>query len=138
MDEKATTPSLLNASLSAVRRAPVADLHQLLKTIRSFCVANSSNFAVAPAFENKTADICRSDDARNSLRLRHALLLHEQFQGPITPAAGRQFEHPGLIAFTVDDCPNVQALQQGALRDAFGELLDRNAGLHAPHVALTR
>jgi stage V sporulation protein SpoVS len=71
VDEKATTPSLLNASLSAVRRAPVADLQatgverlneivQPLKTIRSFCVADSSNFAIVPAFENKTADMCRT------------------------------------------------------------------------------
>jgi hypothetical protein len=80
VDEKAMTPSLLNACLSAVRRAPcrfagdrsirlqvsaftgverLNEIVQPLKTIRSFCVADSSNFAIVPAFENKTADMCR-------------------------------------------------------------------------------
>ena len=36
------------------------EIVQPLKTIRSFCVADSSNFAIVPAFENKTADMCRA------------------------------------------------------------------------------
>src|SRR6516165_5404430 len=69
-------------------------------------------------------DAALADDARNSLRLSHALLFHQQFQGAITPAAGRDLEHAGLVALTIDHGPDVEALQQGALRNAFGELLD--------------
>src|SRR6516164_10975776 len=67
-----------------------------------------------------------TNDAGNSLRLGHALLLHKKLEGAITPTAGRHFEHAGLVAFAIDNGPNVQALQQRALRDAFGELLDRD------------
>src|SRR6516165_473664 len=56
-------------------------------------------------------DAALADDARNGLRLCHALLLDQKLQGAITPAAGRDLEHAGLIAFTVNDGPNAQALQ---------------------------
>ena len=59
-------------------------------------------------------------DARNGLRLCHALLLHQKFQRTIAPATRRHLEHAGLVALGIDDGSNAQALQQGALRDAFG------------------
>jgi hypothetical protein len=62
-------------------------------------------------------DTTLANDTGNGLRLRlrHALLLHEEFQRTIASAADRYFEHAGLVALAIDDSPNVQALQQGAL-----------------------
>jgi hypothetical protein len=77
-----------------------------------------------------------ANDARNSLRLRHALLLHKQFEGAIAPAARRHFEHAGLVPLGINDGPNVEALQERTGRDALGELLDRNARLHVTDVGL--
>ena len=61
-----------------------------------------------------------ANDARHRLRLRHALLLHQKLERAIAPAARRHLEHAGLVAVGVDDRPDVQALQQRTLRDAFG------------------
>src|ERR1700716_579814 len=63
-------------------------------------------------------DATLADDARNWLRLRHALLLHEKFQRTIAPPTRRHLEHAGLVALRIGDGPDIQALQQGALRDA--------------------
>ena len=59
-------------------------------------------------------DTTLANDAGNWLRLRHALLLYEELQRPIAPAARRHLEHTGLVTLRVDDGPNIQALQQGA------------------------
>ena len=83
-------------------------------------------------------DTALANDAGNGLRLRHAFLLHQKFQGAITPTAGWHLEHAGLITFTIDDSPNVQALQQSAPRDAFSQLLDRDASLDAAYVGLAQ
>jgi hypothetical protein len=93
VDEKATTPEF--AQCQSLRRSKSAscgfagdrsirlqvsafagverlnEIAQPLKTIRSFCVANSSNFARrAGAFENKTADMCRANRLGRPGRLR--------------------------------------------------------------------
>ena len=65
-------------------------------------------------------DAALANNARNRLRLRHALLLHQKFQRAIAPAARRHLEHAGLVTLGIDDGPDIQALQQGTLRDAFG------------------
>ena len=77
-----------------------------------------------------------TDNAGDRLRLRHPLLLHQQFERPVASSAGGYFEHAGLVAIGVDDRPHTQALEQGALGDALCQLLDRDAGLHAPDVGL--
>ncbi len=63
-------------------------------------------------------------DAGHSLRLRHALLLHEKLKGAIAPAAGRDLEHAGLGTLGVEHRPDIQALQQGAAGDVLGEFLN--------------
>ena len=57
-------------------------------------------------------------------------------EGAIAPAARRHLEHAGLAAVGIDDGPNAEALQERTLRDAFGELLDRNARLHMTDIGL--
>ena len=79
-----------------------------------------------------------ADHARNRRGLRQALLLHQQFERPVAPAAGRDLEHAGLGALGVEDRPDVQALEQRAPGDVLGQLLDRDAGLHAPDVGLAQ
>ena len=83
-------------------------------------------------------DTALAHDAGNGLRFRHALLLYEKLQRAIAPAARRDLEHAGFVAFCIDDGPDIQALQQGTLHDALGELLDRHAGLGAPDVGLAQ
>ena len=77
-----------------------------------------------------------ADHARNRRGLGQALLLHQQLERPVAPAAGRDLEHAGLGALGVEDRPDVQALEQRAPGDVLGQLLDRDAGLHAPDVRL--
>src|SRR5258707_7356573 len=77
-----------------------------------------------------------TNDARHRLRLRHALLFHQKFESTIAPPARGYLEHPRLTPLGVDDGPNAEALQQGALRNSLGKLLDRNASLHAADVRL--
>ena len=64
------------------------------------------------------------------------LLLHEQFQRPVAPAAGRDLEHAGLDAGLVDDRAHAEALQQTAAGNIVGQLFDRDTGLYAPDVGL--
>ena len=64
------------------------------------------------ASEILLGDAALAHDAGNRLRLRQALLLDQQFQRPVAPAAGRDLEHAGLVALGIDDRPDVQALQQ--------------------------
>ena len=59
------------------------------------------------------------NDTQDRLRPGHALLLQQQFQRSITPAAGRHLEHAGFVALVINDRAYIQTLQQGALRDAF-------------------
>ena len=65
-----------------------------------------------------------------------ALLLHQQFQRPEAPAAGRDLVHAGLGAALIEDRPDREALQQRAPRDVLGQLLDRDAGLDAADIGL--
>src|SRR5712664_654944 len=78
------------------------------------------------------------DHTGYGLRLRHPLLLHQQFEGAVAPPPGRHFEHTRLLAVGVDDGPDAQALQQGAQSDALRQLLDRYAGFHTPDVGLAQ
>ena len=77
-----------------------------------------------------------ADHAGNRRGLRQALLLHQQFERPVAAAAGRDLEHAGLGALGVEHRPDVEALKQRAPGDVLGQLLDRDAGLHAPDVRL--
>ena len=70
------------------------------------------------------------------LRLRHALLLHQQLQRAVAPAAGRNLVHAGLGAIGVAHRPHAEALQQAAAGDVLGQVLDRNAGLDAANIGL--
>ena len=56
-------------------------------------------------------DTALAHDAGNGLRLGHAFLLHEKFQRAIAPAAGRNLEQAGFVAFCIDDGPDIQALR---------------------------
>jgi hypothetical protein len=62
--------------------------------------------------------------------------LNEKLERAIAPAAGWNLEHAGLYALGVEDRPDVEALQERAPRDVFRQLLDRDAGLHAPDIRL--
>jgi hypothetical protein len=75
-------------------------------------------------------------DAGDRLGLVHALLLHEEVQRSKTAAAGRHLEHAGLLAVGVQHWPDAQALQERALGNVLGELLDRDAGLDPADVGL--
>jgi hypothetical protein len=79
-----------------------------------------------------------ADHARNRRGLRQPLLLHQQLERPVAAAAGRNLEHAGLGARGVEDRTNVEALKQRAPADVLGQLLDRDAGLHAPDVGLAQ
>ncbi len=78
------------------------------------------------------------DHAGDRLRLRHALLLHQKLEGAVSTPARRHLEHAGLRAVGVDDGTDAEALQQGALRDALGQLLDRDARLDAANIRLAQ
>ena len=77
-------------------------------------------------------------DAGDRRGLGQALLLHQQFERPVAPAAGRDLEHAGLVALGVEHRPDVEALQQRAPGDVLGQFLDRDAGLDAPDIGLGR
>jgi hypothetical protein len=79
-----------------------------------------------------------ADHAWDRLRFRHTLLLHQQFEGAIAPAAGRHLEHAGLLAVFIEDRPDAQALQEGAKCNALRQLLDRDARLDAANVGLAQ
>jgi len=55
--------------------------------------------------------------------------MDQKLQCTITPAAGRNLEHAGLIR---------TFKPRSALRDVFGELLDRDAGVDPAHAGLAR
>ena len=67
-----------------------------------------------------------------------ALLLHEELERAVAPAAGRDFEHAGLDAVVVENRPDGEALQEPAAGDVLGELLDRDARLDAPDIRLAQ
>jgi hypothetical protein len=69
---------------------------------------------------------------RGPARLRQALLLHQQLERPVAAAAGRHLEHAGLGAIGIEDRPDVQALQERALR----AMLSARSSIETP--ALTR
>ena len=74
--------------------------------------------------------------ARHGCRLRQSLLFHQQFEGAIAPATGRNFVHAGLDACGVEHWPDIKIVKQIAMGDVFGQLFDRKAGFHAPDVGL--
>ena len=78
----------------------------------------------------------RLNDARYRRILRQPLLLHEQFERAVAPAAGGDFEQAGIRAIVTDVWPHIEALQQGAAGDVIGKLADRHPGLHAPDIGL--
>ena len=78
------------------------------------------------------------DDAGYRCGLHQPLLLHQEFESPVAPAASRHLVHPGLPTLTVEHRPNVQALDQAAPADGLGEVLDRQTELHAPDVRLAQ
>jgi hypothetical protein len=75
-------------------------------------------------------------NARDRRRRRKALLLHQQFERPKAPAAGRDFIHAGLGAAPNKDRADRQALKERPPRDLLSELLDRDARLHLTDVGL--
>jgi hypothetical protein len=75
-------------------------------------------------------------DARHRRGLGKTLLFDEKLERPVAPSAGRNLEHAGLHAVGVENRPDVEALQERAPGDVLGQLLDRDAGLHAPDVRL--
>ena len=75
-------------------------------------------------------------DAGHRRGLGETLLLDQKLERPVAPAAGRDLEHAGLGAVGIEHRPDAQALQQRAPGDVLGQLLDRDAGLHAPDVRL--
>uniref|UniRef100_B0T6J6 TRAG family protein n=1 Tax=Caulobacter sp. (strain K31) TaxID=366602 RepID=B0T6J6_CAUSK len=62
------------------------------------------------------------------------LLLDQQFQSSIAPAAGRDLEHAGLGAAGVQHGPNAQPVQQRAPGNVVGQFVDRHAGLGAADI----
>ena len=81
-------------------------------------------------------DATDTHDAWDRCGARKTLLLHQQLQRPVTPAAGRHLVHPRLGAALVQHRPNRKALQQRAPGDILGQLLDCHAGLDPAHVGL--
>ena len=77
-----------------------------------------------------------ANDARNGRGLGEALALHEQVEGAIAPTARRHLEHAGVLAVAVEDGPDAQRLEQTAPADVIGQLVNRDAGLHAPDIRL--
>src|SRR5689334_4041057 len=75
-------------------------------------------------------------DAGHRLGSVHALLLHQEFERPEPPPAGRHLEHTGLLACSVQNRSHIEALQERATANVFRKLLDRNACLHTADVAL--
>ena len=61
-----------------------------------------------------------ANDAWHRLRLRHALLFHQELESAIVPAARGHLEHAGLVAICINDGPDTQTLQKRTLRDALG------------------
>ena len=81
-------------------------------------------------------DAAGAHDAGDRRGAGEALLLHQQLQRPVAPAAGRHLVHAGLGTALVQHRPDGEALQQRAPGDVLGQLLDRHAGLDAAHVGL--
>jgi hypothetical protein len=81
-------------------------------------------------------DAVGADDAGDRRGTGEALLLHQQFQRPVAPAAGRHLVHAGLGAALFQHWPDGEALQQRAAGDVLGQLLDGEAGLDPAHVGL--
>ena len=82
------------------------------------------------------SDPALAHDAGHRRGLGQALLLDQQFERPESAAAGGHLEHAGLLAVRVEHGSDAEALQQGAVSDVLGQLLDRDTGLHAPDVGL--
>ena len=93
-------------------------------------------FSASEIFIDQDAARRVADDAGHRRGLGQALLLHQQFERTIAPPARGHFEHAGFQTLRVEDGPDMQALDQAAPRDGFGQFLDRDAGLHAPDVRL--
>jgi hypothetical protein len=74
--------------------------------------------------------------ARHRLGLVHALLLDEKFERPEPAAARGDLEHAGFLTLGIEHRPDTEALQQRTPGDVVSQFLDRDAGLHAPHIGL--
>ena len=77
-------------------------------------------------------------DAGHGRVAGQTLLLGEQRQRPVAPAAGGDLEHAGLGARRVDDGAHAQAHEQAATGDVLGKLLDRDACLDVADVGLAQ
>jgi len=79
-----------------------------------------------------------SDDARDRRGFRQTLLLYQEFKRAIAATAGWHLEHAGLLAFSIENRPDIQALQEGPTCDVFGEILDRDARLDPADIGLSQ
>ena len=68
-------------------------------------------------------------DAGDPLCFAQALRLDEPLQGPKAPPTRRDLEQPGLGARSVKHRPDVQALDQAAPADVFGQVFETDASL---------
>src|SRR3546814_2129377 len=75
-----------------------------------------------------------ADDARHEGRLGEPLLLHQQLESPKPATAGRHLEQAGLLALLIHHGADAEALDEAATGDRDRQVVDRNAGLHAPDV----
>src|SRR3546814_6986067 len=62
-------------------------------------------------FLGRDVAISGFDDARDSGGLRQPLLLHQEFERAIAPAAGRHLELAGLLAFSIRSEEHTSELQ---------------------------
>ena len=77
-------------------------------------------------------------DAGHGRGPRQPLLLDQQLERPEAAPAGRDLEHAGLGAALVEHGPHGEAGEQRAPGDVLGQLLDRDARLHAADVRLAQ
>ncbi len=76
--------------------------------------------------------------AGDRLVLGHPLGLHQQFERAEAAAARRNLELAGFLAVIIEQGADVEALEQGAAIDVVGQILDREARLHAPDILLAQ
>ena len=77
-----------------------------------------------------------TNDAGDRRGAGEALLLHEQFERAVAPAARGHLEHTGLAAVIVQHGADGEALEQGAPSDVLGQLLDGDARLDTADIRL--
>ena len=102
----------------------------------SGCSGARWTFSANESSSGGDVDAGIAHDAGHRRGLGEALLFDEQLERPVAPPASRDLEHAGLGALGIEHRPDVEALQERAPGDVLGQLLDRDAGLHAPDVRL--